>query len=205
MKKTRSTDTDKPKRIAARQRTLILTTTGMLTAVGVLLPQIFHAVPNAVFVLLPMHIPVLICGLLCGPLWGGLCGVITTAVSSFAFGMPVIPTGLVPMLFEMLAYGVTAGALYRVLTRAPVVKGCASPLALVIAMILGRIVSVSMHMLLLSLIMGGNAKTVLLAALSGAFVFCWPGIVIQLVFIPMVMLTLRKTGILVKYATPADK
>ena len=42
-------------------------------ALCVVLPMAFHAIPNAGQVILPMHIPVLICGLICGWHFGLLC------------------------------------------------------------------------------------------------------------------------------------
>ena len=44
----------------------------LCVALGVVLPVAFHSIPNAGSVLLPMHIPVLLCGLLLGPVRGGL-------------------------------------------------------------------------------------------------------------------------------------
>ena len=54
-----------------RTRTERLTVTGMLIAVGIILPfAASHGIGIPGNVLLPMHIPVFICGLLCGPLFG---------------------------------------------------------------------------------------------------------------------------------------
>ena len=39
----------------------------LLIAIGVALPQAFHAIPNAGSIFLPMHIPVLVSGFLVGP------------------------------------------------------------------------------------------------------------------------------------------
>lgn len=41
--------------------------TAVCAALGVVLPMLFHAIPNAGMVWLPMHVPVLVCGLLVGP------------------------------------------------------------------------------------------------------------------------------------------
>ena len=40
--------------------------TALCMALGVVLPMAFHMIPNAGSVMLPMHIPVLLCGLVCG-------------------------------------------------------------------------------------------------------------------------------------------
>ena len=60
--------------------------TGLLVAVGVLLPQVFHIFGSSAagMVFLPMHIPVLIGGLLLGPM-SGLC--IGVAAPLISFGI----------------------------------------------------------------------------------------------------------------------
>lgn len=65
----------------------------MCAALGVVLPQAFHMVPNAGSVLLPMHIPVLLCGLACGWPYGLACGILAPLLSSLAhrYG-PLRPT-----------------------------------------------------------------------------------------------------------------
>ena len=80
----------------------------MCAALGVVLPQAFHMVPNAGSVLLPMHIPVLLCGLACGWPYGLACGILAPLLSSLLTGMP--PAAYLPsMLCELAAYGLVSG------------------------------------------------------------------------------------------------
>lgn len=181
------------------RRTLTLTTTGMLMAIGILMPQIFHAVPNAGSIFLPMHIPVLLCGLLCGPVMGAICGALTPVVSWAIFGMPPAPNALVPMVFELLVYGLVAGILNIVFSKNVRTRKIAYIPSLVAAMLAGRIVSIIVKLILLAGIMGGTVNDVFIAALMGGFVTCWPGVIIQLVFIPALMAVLKKANIIVKY------
>lgn len=84
----------------------------LCVALGVVLPVAFHSIPNAGSVLLPMHIPVLLCGLVCGPVYGLLSGILTSLLSSMITGMP--PMAYLPsMLCELAAYGLAAGVLRR--------------------------------------------------------------------------------------------
>lgn len=53
-----------------------LVMTALCVALGVVLPVTLHAIPNAGSILLPMHIPVLLCGLVCGPVYGLACGIL---------------------------------------------------------------------------------------------------------------------------------
>ena len=54
-----------------------LTTTALCIALGLLLPTVFHVFgTGAGTALLPMHLPVLLCGLLCGWQYGAACGIL---------------------------------------------------------------------------------------------------------------------------------
>ena len=54
---------------------------GLLTAVGLVLPQAFHVFGQGVgMAFLPMHLPVMIAGILLGPCYGGLIGLIVPLV-----------------------------------------------------------------------------------------------------------------------------
>ena len=61
--------------------------TALCMTLGVVLPMAFHMIPNAGSVMLPMHIPVLLCGLVCGPILGLICGIFTPVLSSLITGM----------------------------------------------------------------------------------------------------------------------
>ncbi|HBN82057.1 MAG TPA: ECF transporter S component, partial [Ruminococcaceae bacterium] len=78
-----------------------LTAAGMCIALGIVLPIAFHAIPNAGSILLPMHIPVLLCGLLCGWPYGLACGVLSPLLSSLLTGMP--PAAYLPSMVCELA------------------------------------------------------------------------------------------------------
>ncbi|WP_411655806.1 ECF transporter S component [Anaeromassilibacillus sp. SJQ-1] len=66
-----------------------LTTTALCIALGLLLPTVFHVFgTGAGTALLPMHLPVLLCGLLCGWQYGAACGILVPLLSSILTGMP---------------------------------------------------------------------------------------------------------------------
>lgn len=86
---------------------------GLLTAVGLVLPQAFHVFgQGAGMAFLPMHLPVMIAGILLGPCYGGLIGLIVPLVSSMLTGMPPVPK-LYFMLVELVAYGIFTGIFIR--------------------------------------------------------------------------------------------
>ena len=89
-----------------------------------------------------------------------------------------------PMSFELAAYGLGAGLLYRLLPhRVAGVYG-----ALAGAMLIGR-VSFGIAMFLL---LGGSYTWE--AFVSGAFVTALPGIILHLLLIPPIVLALQKAG-----------
>lgn len=95
--------------------------------------------------------------------------------------MPVLyPTGI-GMAFELAAYGAVIGLLYAKLNK----RGVAGVyMALVPAMLAGRAVWGVAQTVLLGL--GGNGFTMQMF-IAGAFATALPGIVLQLVLIPVVM------------------
>ena len=82
-------------------RNLVLA--AMFVALGLVLPFLTGQVPQIGNMLLPMHLPVLLCGLICGWQYGGVVGFILPPLRYVMFGMPpIFPTG-VAMAFELAA------------------------------------------------------------------------------------------------------
>ena len=78
---------------------------GFFLAVGIVLPFFTMQIPSIGNMLLPMHIPVLICGFVCGWPLGLIVGFILPLLRSMLFTMPpMYPTALA-MAFELAAYG----------------------------------------------------------------------------------------------------
>ncbi len=160
--------------------------TAVCAALCLVLPMAFHSVPNAGSVFLPMHIPVLLCGLVCGWPFGLVCGLIGPAISSLT-GMP--PLIMLPnMMVECAAYGAVSGLMMQLLRT----KNTVSDLyiSMLTAMVAGRVLA-------------GFAKALIFA--PGTPVFAWvttslvtgiPGIVIQLIVMPAVVLALTKAHLI---------
>ena len=89
-----------------------VTLSGMLFAIGLILPFFIGQIPAVGKMLLPMHIPVLICGLILGWQYGLAVGFLLPLVRSVLFGMPVLYPNAIAMAFEMGTYGLVAGWLY---------------------------------------------------------------------------------------------
>lgn len=165
-----------------------LTLSAMFLAIGQVLPLLTGQIPQIGSMLLPMHIPVLLCGLICGWQYGGIVGFVTPLLRNVLFGMPPMP-GAISMAFELATYGLVIGLLYQ--------RGrwkCLFALyrSMLIAMLAGRAVWGVAQ----TVVLGLNGKSFSFAMfLSGAFLNAVPGIILQLVFIPAVMVALDRTGL----------
>ena len=157
----------------------------MFLAIGLVLPFFTGQIKEIGNMLLPMHLPVFLCALICGWQDGTAVGFIMPLLRFALFSMPRMPTALA-MAFEMATYAFVAGFLYsrarwqctRMLYR-----------SLIIAMIAGRIVWAAAMIVLLGL--SGGAFTWQMF-ISGAFLNAIPGIILQLVLIPAIMVALDR-------------
>ena len=179
-----------------RKPVLTLTLAAMFMGIGLVLPFLTGQIPQIGNMLLPMHIPVLLCGLICGWQYGLTVGLILPLLRYALFGMPVpFPTGIA-MAFELGTYGLTAGFLYSHSRWQCII---ALYRCLILAMLAGRLVWGVVQAVLLGI--GGSGFTWQMFA-AGAFLQAIPGILLQLVLIPAVMVALNRTG-LVPFLRPA--
>ncbi|WP_330558204.1 ECF transporter S component [Acutalibacter sp. 1XD8-33] len=84
----------------------------MFLAIGLILPFFTVQIPQIGQMLLPMHIPVLLCGFVCGWQSGAIVGFVLPLLRSAIFGMPVFFPSATGMAFELMTYGLVAGLLY---------------------------------------------------------------------------------------------
>lgn len=160
----------------------------LCAALCVVLPMAFHAIPNAGSIFLPMHIPVLLCGFICGWPYGLACGLLGPCLSSLLTSMP--PAAVLPsMACELAAYGLVTGLLYhRIRTGSRIADIYLSLLA---AMLCGRI----FYGVLNALVFRAGAYSLELW-LAAAFTTALPGIVIQLILIPILLVALERSKVL---------
>ncbi len=160
----------------------------LCAALCVVLPMAFHAIPNAGSIFLPMHIPVLLCGFICGWPYGLACGLLGPCLSSLLTSMP--PAAILPsMACELAAYGLVTGLLYhRIRTGSRIADIYLSLLA---AMLCGRIFYGALNALVFRA--GAYSLELWLAA---AFTTALPGIVIQLILIPVLLVALERSKVL---------
>mgnify|MGYP003293307846 FL=1 len=164
-----------------------LTIAALCVALCVVLPMAFHMIPNAGSVMLPMHIPVLLCGLVCGWQYGLLCGVLGPLVSSILTGMP--PAAVLPgMMVECGVYGLIGGLLMAWIHTGGLYRDLY--ICLPIAMLAGRVISGIVKALILT---PGMSFT---AWVTASFVTAFPGIMIQLIFLPTLIVALTRARLI---------
>lgn len=155
----------------------------LFLATGIILPLITAQIKEIGDSLLPMHFVVLLCGYICGYKYGLIVGLILPYLRSIIFEIPPIFPNAVWMSAELAVYGFMSGFLYNKFYKN---QTCWLYLSLIISMISGRIVWGIMKTILLGL--SGKHFT-LYAFITGGFIDAIPGIIIQLIFIPIIMVT----------------
>lgn len=165
-----------------------LTLSAVFLALGLILPFFTGQIQEIGNKLLPMHLPVMLCGIVCSWKYGLLVGFVTPLLRSFLFSMPVF-TNAVGMAFELATYGAIIGVLYYKLIKSKL----RIYISLLAAMVAGRVVwGVA------SIIIHGITQTAFTwpMFMGSALLNAIPGIILQLVLIPILMLALEKSGVL---------
>ena len=165
-------------------RRLILA--ALFLALGIVLPTLTGQIKEIGDSLLPMHFPVMLCGLLCGAPYGLTVGLCMPFVRALTFGMPPLYPNAVWIALELATYGLVIGFLYARSKKKTLPR---LYLCLVCSMILGRIVwGISKAILL-----GANGRVFTVNAfIVGGVLDALPGIILQLVLIPLTMKILQK-------------
>ena len=164
-------------------KTRFIAHSALFLALAVVLPLGFHAFGIAGRVFLPMHLPVLLAGFIAGP-WSGLVvGLLAPLLSHLLTGMP--PSYAVPLMsLELPIYGFVAGICYNRL-RLNIY------LALIVAMIFGRIMF-GLGLFVLGRFMDLPYSAAQFFSTGGAIISGLPGVVIQIVLIPVIVAAVKR-------------
>ena len=165
-----------------------LVLSAMFLALGIVLPFVTGQVPQVGSMLLPMHIPVLLCGFICGWPYALLVGFIAPLLRSLLFSMPPFPAVALPMAFELAAYGLFSGLFYKLL-KGKMGDTVRVYISLILAMLLGRVVwGIAKYILAL---LTGSVFT-LEMFMAGAFINAVPALILHIVLIPLIIIALQK-------------
>ena len=164
-------------------KTLVLA--ALFLALALVLPFLTGQIPEIGSMLCPMHIPALLCGFFCGWPWGLAVGLIAPVLRSLLFSMPPMYPMAVCMSFELATYGAVSGFLYSKLPH----KKSSIYVSLLTAMVAGRLV----WGLARFICSGLNVSAFGLSAFwSGAVATAIPGIIVQIILIPILVMALEK-------------
>ena len=167
------------------EKTREMVMAALCLALALLLPFLTGQIKEIGNMLCPMHIPVLLCAFLCSWKWAAGVGAAAPLLRSAIWGMPPMGPIAFAMTFELATYGLIASVIYRRLPK----KTWSIYIALIAAMLGGRIVWGIVSMILYGA-MGTPFTWQMFAA--GAFINAVPGIILQIVIIPVIVLALEK-------------
>ena len=170
---------------------LRMTISALCLAIAYVLPFLTGQIPEIGSMLCPMHFPVLLCGFVCGPVWGLVVGAVAPLLRSVLTGgfPPMFPTA-VCMAFELAAYGAISGLMHKILPRKKPFIYC----SLLTAMVAGRLVWGMMMFVFVGLSGGGSFTFA--AFLAGAITNAIPGIIMQIVLVPILVMILDNPKII---------
>ena len=157
----------------------------LFLAMALVLPFLTGQIPEVGSMLCPMHIPALLCGFFCGWPWGLMVGFVAPLLRSVTFGMPPMFPVAICMAFELATYGAVAGALYQKLPK----KKSGIYAALLVAMVVGRLVWGAAQFVCMGL---DPAAFGFAAFWAGAVTSAIPGIIVQIILIPLLVMALEK-------------
>lgn len=166
-----------------------LTLSAMFLALCMILPFITGGVPQIGNAISPMHIPVLICGFVCGWQYGAAVGFIAPLMRSLFFIMPPMYPVAVSMAFELAAYGLLCGLLYKAFPK----KNVYLYPALIISMLGGRAVWGIARYIMAGL---SGSEFSMAMFVAGAFTQAVPAIICHILLVPPVVMAFKKTKLM---------
>lgn len=171
---------------AKKTKKIILS--GLFLALGMVLPFVTMQIKEIGDSLLPMHLVVMLCGIVCGWRYGFVVGAVLPVLRSVCFSMPPLYPNAVWMMLELATYGFVSGFIYSKLRR----RGFGFVfVAIICSMLLGRIVwGVSKYILLGFAGVGFSVQMFI----AGGFLDAIPGMVLQLVLIPVIIKLIERNG-----------
>lgn len=170
--------------------TLKICLAAMCLALAFVLPFITGTIPEIGGMLCPMHLPAFLLGIVIGPYFGAGFAFLTPILRSLIFGTPLLFPRAFTMAFELMAYAFVFGLLYKLLPKKlPFIYA-----SLLSAMVAGRVVGGIVKTILFEI--GAMGKWSYALFVSGYITETIPGVIIQLLVIPPLVMALRNDKII---------
>ncbi len=153
----------------------------MFLALSFVLPFFTGQIQQIGSMLLPMHIPIILCSLFCSKEYGLLVGLIAPVMRSAIFNMPPMYPTAIAMSVKLAVLGFLVGFIYEKLKKQNIAS-------LYISMVLSILISRLFWAGAMCLLLGtGENGFTLSMFFTMAFVKAFPGIALQLVLVPAIV------------------
>ena len=173
---------------AKQSAILNLTISAMLLALAMFLPFLTGQIPQFGRMLSPLHIPAMLAGFILPLPWAVSLAFIIPIVRSLIFSMPPMVPMAVTMAFELATYALVIGLIYK----RPAKSYFSILIALIPAMVIGRIVYALVFFIVMSLTAGTFNLSVVITGLT---VEGLPGVIVQLLIVPPIVFAVEKAGL----------
>lgn len=151
-------------------------------AAGIALPFVTGQIPFIGNLLLPMHIPVFVCAFCSTKYYATTVGFALPLLRSMLFGVPSFFPNAVAMAIELAIYALVASIIYQAIGKRTV---SAIYISMLPAMLIGRVAWGIARFLML----GFSSQPFTLPYFAAeAFVNAFPGIVLQLIVVPVLVM-----------------
>ncbi len=163
----------------------------LFLALALLLPFLTNQISFIDGRLLPMQFAVILCGFVCGPIWGLVVGVASPFLQMIIFDSVSLFPNAIVMAIELAAYAFVAGILYDKMEK----NYFLTLVSLITAMVSGRLIwsAVTFILIFFDLTSGDISFSFVLSETVYNQI---PGIVIQIIAIPVIVNVLRKNRLL---------
>ena len=155
---------------------------GLCLAAGIVLPFVTGQIPFIGNLLLPMHIPVFVCAFCSSKRYSTAVGLILPLLRSALFSVPTFFPNAVATAVELATYALVASLIFHALNRR---TAAAIYIAMLPSMLVGRIAWGVARWLMMGF--GSEPFTLPYFAVE-AFVNALPGIVLQLIVVPVLVM-----------------
>lgn len=161
---------------------------GILLFATVVLPFLGAWLPMGDRLLL-REIPVLLCGLVCGASYGAAVGLLAPLLGFIVMGEPAFYPDVISMMVEYLLLGAVASPIFRIFSRNIV----SLYLSLGAAMAAGRLGYAAAQYIMIEL---QHREFSLHAVLKTQVIHVWPGLLLQLIAVPLLTLAADRYDLL---------
>ena len=148
--------------------------TAVCIALCVVLPMAFHSIPQA--------------GIICAPQYAIICGIAGALLSSVLTGMPPAAT-LPSMLVELTCYALISSLLMKFIHTKKSVADLY--ISLIGALLIGRVIAGVVKALIFA-----RGEITITAWATSYFVTCLPGIIMQIILVPVIYASLVKANLI---------